>query len=75
MCLGVPGKIISINDTRGMALIGGIQREVFLQLVPEVKLGEYVLVHAGCALAIIDEVEAESTLCLLKELSENEIHR
>ena len=73
MCLAVPGKIISLDGFRGSIEIGGMKREVFMQLIPDAKVGEYVLVHAGCAIETIDEEEAAKTLELIKELSDNEI--
>ena len=73
MCLAVPGKIISLDGFRGSIEIGGMKREVFMQLIPDAKIGEYVLVHAGCAIEKIDEEEAAKTLELIKELSDNEI--
>lgn len=73
MCLGVPGKVISNDSNRGIIEVGKVRREVFMQLVPEAKVGDYVLVHAGCAIAIINEDEAERTLALLEELTKDEI--
>lgn len=73
MCLGVPGKILEINEFKAIIEVGNVKREVFIQLVPEVKIGEYVLVHAGCAIQIVDEEEALKTLEILKELAEDEI--
>ncbi|MDS0527540.1 HypC/HybG/HupF family hydrogenase formation chaperone [Clostridium sp. SHJSY1] len=73
MCLAVPGKILSIDNFRGVIEIGNMKRDVFMQLIPDAKVGEYVLVHAGCAIETIDEEEALKTLEILKELSENEI--
>ena len=73
MCLAVPGKVIEINESKAAIEVGNVKREVFVQLVPDVKLGEYVLVHAGCAIEIVDEEEALKTLDILKELSEDEI--
>jgi len=73
MCLAVPGKVIEINESKATIEVGNVKREVFVQLVPDVKLGEYVLVHAGCAIEIVDEEEALKTLDILKELSEDEI--
>lgn len=75
MCLGIPGKVLSINEGRGVVEVGNVTREVFMQLVPEAKVSDYVLVHAGCALVIINEKEAENTLNLLKEFAENEVYR
>lgn len=73
MCLAIPGKIIEINEVKAIIEICNIKREVFIQLVPEIKLGDYVLVHAGCAIEIVDQEEALKTLEILKELAEDEI--
>lgn len=73
MCLAVPGKLINRKENRGTVEIGALQREIFIHLVPDVKVGEYVLVHAGCAIEIINEKEAFKTLQILKEISEHEI--
>lgn len=73
MCLAVPGKVIEINESKAAIEVGNVKREVFIQLVPDVKLGDYVLVHAGCAIEIVDEEEALKTLDILKELAEDEI--
>ncbi len=72
MCLGVPGKITEIRD--GMMVMGtvdfdGASLEVCLAYVPEAKVGDYVLVHAGFALTQLDEEEAASTLETLKRLA------
>lgn len=53
-----------------MVEIGGVTRRASIQLTPEVKIGDYVLLHTGYAINIIDPVEAEATLKLLRELSE-----
>ncbi|AKN30469.1 hydrogenase assembly protein HupF [Clostridium carboxidivorans P7] len=73
MCLAVPGKLINRKENRGTVEIGALQREIFIHLVPDVKVGEYVLVHAGCAIEIINEKEAFKTLQILKEIGEHEI--
>ncbi|WPC44449.1 HypC/HybG/HupF family hydrogenase formation chaperone [Clostridium sp. JS66] len=73
MCLAVPGKLINRKENRGTVKIGALQREIFIHLVPDVKVGEYVLVHAGCAIEIINEKEAFRTLQILKEIGEHEI--
>ncbi|MEQ8154638.1 MAG: HypC/HybG/HupF family hydrogenase formation chaperone [Clostridiaceae bacterium] len=73
MCLAVPGKIIKRLENKGTVEIGNVRREVFMHLVPEASEGEYVLVHAGCAIETIDEQEAFKTLEILKELAGNEI--
>lgn len=73
MCLAIPSKVVEINDLKAVVEVSNIKREVFLHLVPGVKVGQYVLVHAGCAIETIDEEEALKTLEILKELDEDEI--
>jgi len=68
MCLAIPGKLVSINGETGIVESGGVRREVGLQLVPEAKVGDYVLLHAGFAIQVVDEKEAAETLTLLEEL-------
>ena len=75
MCLAVPGRVLSIDGTMGIIEVGKLKRNVFLHLIPEVSIDDYVLVHAGCAIQKIDEVEAKITLNILKELAESEICR
>jgi hydrogenase expression/formation protein HypC len=73
MCLGVPGKLTEIYETGGMHMckvdFGGVTREACLQALPEAKLGDYVIVHAGFALNILSEQEAQETLDVLTELA------
>jgi hydrogenase expression/formation protein HypC len=73
MCLGIPGKVIEIEEVggflRGKVEITGVIKEVSLDFVPEVKVGDYVLVHAGYANTIIDEREAEETMKLLEAVT------
>ncbi|MBC2582448.1 HypC/HybG/HupF family hydrogenase formation chaperone [Clostridium sp. DJ247] len=73
MCLAVPGKVLSLDGFKGIIEIGSMRREVFMHLIPDIKVGQYVLVHAGCAIQTIDEEEAAITLEIIKELSDNEI--
>ena len=73
MCLAVPGKILKIDGNKGIVEIGNMKREVFMHLVPEIAVNEYVLVHAGCAIQKVDEEEAKITLDIFKELLENEV--
>jgi hydrogenase expression/formation protein HypC len=75
MCLAVPGKLVSVND--GLALdrtgkvnFGGILKEVHLAYVPEAKLGDYVLVHVGFALSVVDEAEANQVFEYLRRMDE-----
>lgn len=73
MCLAIPGKVLNIDGNKGIVEIGNMRREVFMHLVPEATVDEYVLVHAGCAIQMIDEEEAKITLDILKEIAQNEI--
>jgi hydrogenase expression/formation protein HypC len=73
MCLGIPGKIISIEDNplgvpMGKVSFGGIIKEVCLAFTPEVQLGDYVIVHVGFAISRLDEEEARQTLEAFAEL-------
>lgn len=75
MCLGVPGKVIEIEEnppgmTMGTVSFGGIKKSVCLAYVPEVKVGDYVIVHVGFAISRVDEEEALKTFEYLRELEE-----
>jgi hydrogenase expression/formation protein HypC len=74
MCLGIPGKVIEIRDggPLRMALVdfGGARKEACLAYVPEVQVGEYVIVHVGFAISRLDEEEALRTLEMLRTLDE-----
>lgn len=77
MCLAVPGKILSIEGDdpifrRGRVNFGGIVKEVNLAYVPEAKIGDFVVVHVGFALSIVDEAEAEKVFEYLREMGELE---
>jgi hydrogenase expression/formation protein HypC len=77
MCLGVPGKVIAIHDagvgmTMGRVSFGGIVKEVCLAYTPEARVGDYVLVHVGFAISVLDEEEAASTLRFLESMGEME---
>jgi len=78
MCLAVPGKIIELFTTTSMKMgkvdFGGVMREVCLEAVPESKVGDYVIVHAGFALNILSEKEAQDTLAAFRELEEAEFN-
>ena len=73
MCLGIPGKVIKlfILDGTAMAIVdfGGVQQEVCVATVPEVQLGQYVIVHAGFALNLLSVQEAEETIRLLNAMN------
>jgi hydrogenase expression/formation protein HypC len=72
MCLGVPGRIITIDDERGLRMgevdFGGVTRKVCLAYVPEAIVGDYAIVHAGFAIGKVDEEEAKRTLELVGEI-------
>ena len=72
MCLGIPGKIVEIQgedlERMGKVDFGGVVREVALAYVPEAQVGDYVIVHVGFALNVLDEEEAQETWRLLKEI-------
>ena len=75
MCLAVPGEVLEILEgPQGMAMgkvsFGGIVKDVCLAYLPEVKVGDYVLVHVGFALSRIDEEEAREVFKLLEEIAE-----
>ena len=70
MCLAIPGEIVRIEGYRAEVNFSGAQRLVDLRLAPEAKVGDYVLVHAGCAIQVIPSGEAEEILSLLAEIDE-----
>ncbi len=71
MCLAVPGKIIALGDDAQATLdMMGVERPVSLRLTPEAQVGDYVLVHAGFSIQVIDAQEAANTIELMRELDE-----
>ncbi len=72
MCLAIPGKVMEIDSTvqprMGKVSFGGIQKRVCLEWMPEVNVGDYVIVHVGFAISKLDEQEALETLKLFDEL-------
>jgi hydrogenase expression/formation protein HypC len=68
MCLAVPGKILSLKGGSAEVNFNGVKRAVSLDLVPEAKKGDYVLVHAGFAIQILEPEEAAETLKLFAEI-------
>lgn len=78
MCLAIPGKVISIEGEdpimkTGRIDFGGVTREVNLCYVPDVKIGDYVVVHVGFALSIVDEEEANKIFEYLRQIGEIEL--
>ena len=74
MCLAVPGKILNITGDdvlrSGTVSFGGINKQVSLAYVPEAKVGDYVIVHVGFAISIVDESEARQTFEYLRQMGE-----
>lgn len=69
MCLAVPALIKSLRDKEAEVEVGGITRRASLWLTPEAKVGDYVLLHTGYAINIVDQEEAKETLRLLEEIA------
>jgi len=69
MCLAIPAKVIEIEDNMAVVELGGVTRRASLMLVPETKVGDYVLLHAGFAIQRLDEEEAQETLRLFAEIA------
>lgn len=70
MCLAVPIRVESIDGTTAKVELSGVSRRISLILTPEARVGDYVLVHTGFAIGVLDEEEAQQTLALLAELEE-----
>jgi hydrogenase expression/formation protein HypC len=75
MCLGVPGKIVRIDEnplgmTTGRVNFGGITKDVCLAYVPDAQVGDYVVVHVGFAIAKVDEAEAQAVFDYLRTMGE-----
>ena len=76
MCLSIPGKLTEITETLdetfrlGKVSFDGVIKEVNLTLVPEAAVGDYVMVHVGAAIAVVNEEEARKTFEILKQLGE-----
>jgi hydrogenase expression/formation protein HypC len=74
MCLGIPGRVIEIRDDGGLAMgkvdFGGVRKEACLAYIPEIQLGDYVIVHVGFAISRLDEEEALKTLEILATMGD-----
>jgi hydrogenase expression/formation protein HypC len=70
MCLAVPAQIRSIDGSAAEVDVGGVRRTISLMLLPEAEVGNYVYVHTGFAISLVDEDEALESLRLLQELAE-----
>jgi len=69
MCLAIPAEILEIDGQQALASFAGVKRRVGLHLVPQAQVGDYVLVHTGFAISILDEEDAMETLRLLSEIA------
>jgi len=70
MCLSIPAKVISINEDKAIVTVGGTEIEASIQLLDDVKINDYVLLHTGFAIEKISEEEAMEAMRVLKELGE-----
>jgi len=70
MCLAIPMKVIRINGNEAIAEVGGVQYHANLTLIPDIKIGEYIIVHAGFAIERLDEEAALETLQIWQEVAE-----
>jgi len=70
MCLAIPGKVQSISGVQANVDVGGVNRTISVLLTPDVQVGDYVYVHTGYAISVLDEAEAMESLKLLQELAE-----
>ena len=70
MCLAIPMRVIEVEGEEALVEIGGVKKKVIINLVKDVKTGDYLIVHAGFAIQKLDEKEALETLKLLKEMEE-----
>jgi hydrogenase expression/formation protein HypC len=74
MCLGIPGRVVEIRDDAGLPMgkvdFGGVRKEACLAYIPEVQLGDYVIVHVGFAISRVDEDEAMKTLEILNAMGD-----
>jgi hydrogenase expression/formation protein HypC len=73
MCLGIPGKVIELYEVNGMKMaridFSGVIKEACMEYLPEIKIGDYTLIHVGFGLSIIDEKEALETLQMLNQIA------
>ena len=68
MCVAIPARIMEINGTNAVVDIEGVRRQASLMLVEGARVGDYVILHAGFAITVVDEEEASKSLALLREM-------
>jgi hydrogenase expression/formation protein HypC len=77
MCLGVPGRVIERRHERGLLMgkvdFGGVSKEICLENTPEAAPGDYVIVHVGFSLSVIDDEEARQVFLFLERMNEQEV--
>ena len=76
MCLGIPGRVVETYQEHGILMgkidFSGVSKRACLEHVPDVKIGEYVIVHVGFALSRIDEAEAQRVLDFLRQIKQDD---
>lgn len=79
MCLGIPAKVIELYEAKGMKMarvdFGGAIKEACMEYLPDVKVGDYTIIHVGFGLSILDEQEALETMELLRQIETLEDER
>lgn len=75
MCLAIPLRVVSIDGTEAVAEVDGVERTVSLLMTPDAKVGDYVIVHAGFAIQVLDRQEAEENLEILRRMAGEVVER
>ncbi len=70
MCLAIPMKLIKIEKNKGIVELSGVKKEISLDLLKEVEIGDYLIIHAGFAIEKLNEEEAKKTLAIWEEIAE-----
>lgn len=70
MCLGIPAQVMELTESVAVVEVGGVRREVSVELVDDVAAGDWVIIHAGFAIQKLDPEEAERTLTLFQEIAD-----
>jgi hydrogenase expression/formation protein HypC len=74
MCLGIPARVVELREDAALLMgkvdFGGVRKEACLAYTPEVRLGDYVIVHVGFAISRVDEAEALKTLAILEQMGD-----
>ena len=74
MCLALPALVVQLMDTEtALVDLGGIRKTIAITLVPEAQPGDYVIVHVGHAIGLLDEAEAQASLALFAELAQSQV--